>query len=380
MKINVFPTVDLTGSAGIQEAVRSALFGPSTKIFPGGWSFYQPERLSKAPILPVKVASATAAFETAAAFMKKADQAWKGLGQESDLFPLNEGYFRLVPVEAQLLKAAKRPLAWKISWLVFCHIGRQAERPDNMETRFAPVDQALISFTVGLTGHILEGSATWRPTRPPVAREQKARPSAVAKELSKQRRAEAHAGHADPHHSVTVSTRATTGQKGKPSGSPAATASSTVLELRYSAGDRSEFSNFLDPRLRLFATGSHGHGPPLIIPMTDYGLNAEIISIARRSKRPGRDGMVELHAWVTDCTGAIVAAKAPRDLAAHWTVRPLDAFGPRTPYRHIGFGPLRLRGLAEVAFTVRNSAGCIAHAHTQVCSFPDQEDTGALQA
>ena len=351
----VFPTLDFLATAEIQKAARDALFGPKTRLMPGGWSFHDRALLSKLAISPPVVASGEIATTYAETFMAEANARWARTQADSALFPLDRGQFRLVRAEVTQIAEGKRPLAWRVSWLVLAQCGPQAQRPAGVQDSFAPVTGARITLVVSLTGRIVGGSATWRPTKAPLAVEQKALPDAVHREIS-----EAAAGAAPEaaHHDA-----------GHDGGHDAPTAGAwPVPEMRMAAGARAEYCRFLDPRLYFLPPG-HGHTPPLVVPMTDYGVSVQILTEAARGS--GQQGLVTAHAWIVDHAGTVPMTPPADGFGAHWTVLDLTGGQDAQPQRVEGASSLSVTGLKRVALTVTNATGAIAHAHAEICSFVD---------
>jgi hypothetical protein len=360
----VHPTLDYLASAEIQKAARDALFGPKTRLMPGGWSFHDRALLSKLAISPPVVTSGDVATTYATTFMTEANERWARTQSDSALFPLDRGRFRLVRTEVTQIVEGRRPLAWRVSWLVTANCGPSVRLPAGVEDRYAPVDGAVISLVVSLTGRIVGGSATWRPTQAPLAVEQRAFPDEIHEALTEARATAAASPSAD--------------DDGEAHGHDHDAPSPAALpppEMRVSAAARAEYCRFLDPRLH-FIPLEHGHTPPLVVPMTDYGISVQILTEASRGS--GQRGRVMAHAWVVNHAGAVPMSPPAEGYAAHWTV--LDpTLGPdAVPDKIEGGAPLALTGLKHVALTVTNAKGAIAHAHAEVCSFLDAPRTRGL--
>jgi hypothetical protein len=356
LSTRIFPTVDLLSTAEITKATRGSLFGPKMRVFPGGWSFNDRGLLEKLAIVPPVVASGDIAAEYGLRYMRDANRRWVKAGQDSLLLPTDASFFRLVRAETRMISRGRRPLAWRITWLVFADLGTGGERTAEMPDGFAPVSNAVISLTVSLTGRIVGGSATWRPTRRPFPAAQEVTPKTLFDKIT--------AAHA-----------ATGDNEGHPHGGGLAQAPPPAgLEIRYAAGERAEFCNFLDPRLHYIDPGNH-HAPGLVVPMTTYGLSAQILTFAERAGSGGA-GRVIAVPWVTGCHGSVPLDPLPAGHRAHWTV--LDfADGPEAKPRAFSGGePLKISGLKQLAFTVTNDTGCIAHAHAEVCSQLDAKIVG----
>lgn len=352
-QIFVYPCTSLTASPQTVKAAGAALFGRNTAVFPGGWRHYHENLVRKAVIAPPVVATADLAEAHALQFMARANERWRNAGQDSDLFP-TAPHFRLVKQEVAMLKAGSRHLAWRLHWVIFAQSGPGAVLPPDHAGDWAPVEHASVVLIVSLAGVVLGGSAHWRPTGVAIAADQVQTPLGLLEHL----RAAAGAREAAPHHD--------------PVKAPAAAVDMPLVSMHYSGGTRSEFRNFLDPRLRFHEGIGNSHRPDLVVPMTDYGLSAELVSTARRSGTgTTATGEVTLHPWVVSCRGTVSVGQPGVGVASYWTVTSLADPGDAVPARIPGGSPLRLQGLYDVAFTVRNDRGCIAHAHAAVASAID---------
>lgn len=351
-KARVFPTLDLLGGDAIEKAARDALFGPKTRLMHGGWSFYDRELVSRLPVAPIVVAGPAKATEVGLAFMKDANARWARTQKDSALFPIDNGLFRLVRAEVIQIGKGRKPLAWRVGWIVLAHVGNAAALPRGLKSRYVPVVGAAISLVVSLTGRVVGGSATWRPTRAPVLALQLVIADELEAEFAAARKATPAA--ADGHdHGVRDSV-------------PHAAA--LPPELRYVAGGRGQLCAFLDPRLQM-VDESEGHHPATVIPMTDYGVSISILTVA--AKTSDGEAAVTLIPWTLTGKGAISLNPPPNGFRAHWTVADPAADPGRKPDRYTNGAPIVLRGLARVALTVVNPKGAISHCHAEVCSAID---------
>lgn len=361
--IQVFPTLDLLSRPEIEKAARDALFGPRMAVYSGGWAYHDRKGLLKLPISPVTVATADAAENVAIQFMQAAQERWARAGQTAKLFPLDRSVFRLARAETRQIWSKRRPLAWMLTWTVLADIGPDAALPNGQRTRFVPIDMAEIKLTISLTGRVVGGSATWRPTGRPVSVEQHVEPDAVLRTITAQRSQTGsdhdHGAAAPASGGATHSAADTSSRQPQP-----------FFELRYTAGSRHVVANFIDPRIHYVEPG-HVHGPGLVIPVTDYGLSAQILTSARRAE-DGETGQITVAPWVTGCRGTVSMVPLPAGYRAHWAVVDLtDDAETENPVFRDGGAPLTLGGLAHVSFTVSNETGCIAHAYEDICGALD---------
>jgi hypothetical protein len=351
-KIRVFPTVDLLGGDAIEKAARDALFGPKTRLMHGGWSFHDRELVSRLPIAPIVVANAGKATEVGLAFMKEANARWARTQKNSALFPIDKGLFRLLRAEVIQIGKGRKPLAWRVGWIVLAHVGDGAALPRGLKSRYVPVAGACISLVVSLTGRVVGGSATWRPTLAPVLAPQLVTADVLETEFAAARKSASAETGAHDH------------------GGPKSAAPPAPLppELRYTAGGRAQLCAFLDPRLQM-ADDSEGHHPATVIPMTDYGVSLSILTLAAKAA-DGR-GEVTLIPWALTGAGAISLNPPPDGFRAHWTVVDPATDASQKPQRFSNGAPLVMKGLARVALTVVNPKGAISHCHAEVCSAVD---------
>ncbi len=357
-RIRVFPTVGFLDSDDIQKAARASLMGPKTRLLPSGWSYFDRKALAKLPITPVKVPTLKEAEKTGLAFLAKAQKSWQAAGQKTALFPLDTALFRMTRVEGRMIRSGKRSIGWRVTWIVFADVGSTAERVAGTKDGFTPVGGASITLIVSLTGRVVGGSATWRPTAAPMVKPQKQTPKALIAHLAKNM-----VKSTDDDHGAT---------KAKPK-----TPQLPTVEMRYVLGARAEFNTFLDPRLLYIRPDAH-HAPPLCVPVTDYGVSVDIISLALNSGRTGADGEVELHPWIVTADGSISTATLPKGYKAHWTIIDTGSDTNTAPSKVAGAGMLKLKGLGRAALTVTNPNGAIAHAHADVCSFVDVPKSKAM--
>jgi hypothetical protein len=359
-RIQVFPTLDLLSRPEIEKAARDALFGPRMAVYSGGWSYHDRDTLKKLPISPVTVTTADAAEEVAMQFMQAAQERWERAGQTTKLFPLDRAMFRLARAETRQVWAKRRPLAWMLTWIVLADTGAAATQPRGQRGRFAPIDMAEIKLAISLAGRVVGGSATWRPTGRAINADQHVDPDAVLETITSQR---ARASGGDGHGHATPSPTA-------PAPEPVP---QPFFELRYSAGARQMVTNFIDPRLH-YIEPNHPHGPGLVIPVTDYGLSAQLLTTGSRAE-DGDRGEITVAPWVTGCRGTVPMVPLPGGYRAHWAVVDLtENSEEETPVFRDGGAPLKLSGLAHVSFTVMNEMGCIAHAYEDVCGALDPRE------
>lgn len=350
--IRVFPTLDFLDGDTVGKSARDALFGPKTRLMHGGWSFHDRALVSRLPVAPIVVANPAKATEVGMTFMEEANARWARAQRDSTLFPTDKGLFRLVRTEVIQIGRGRKPLAWRVSWIVFAHVGNAATLPRGLKSRYVPVPGAVISLVVSLTGRVVGGSATWRPTRAPLLAPQRVTADALEAEFAAARRA-APAEAGGHGHGETAS---------------AAPASVLPPELRYVAGGRGQLCTFLDPRLQM-ASESEGHHPATVIPMTDYGVSVSILTLAVKANDGQAD--VTLIPWTLTGAGAISLNPPPTGFRAHWTIADPAADPGRTPRKLADGAPIVLRGLARVALTVVNPKGAISHCHAEVCSAVD---------
>lgn len=351
----VFPTLNLLSDPKITKAVRDTLFGPKMRVFSGGWSLKTSVDFATMRVAPVRAAKKEDALKYAETFMDDANGKWAKAGQMGTLFPRDTSLFRMVLVESRQIMRGKTPLAWRFKWLVLADMGSKAENLGAAKDNFLPVTHARIDLTVTITGAIVAGSATWRPTLKPIDAEQKQTPKALDAHLAEAKR-KAGPEARDHDHGA-----ATTDPAQKPPPGP-------YFDLVYGAAERSEFCNFLDPRIRV-AEVEHRHGAGLTVPMTDYGLVANILQVPARVS--GQEGQVTAHAWVAGCTGTVSMNPPPAGYKAHWTLHDPSPSATSKPKAQSGGAPLTIKGLAHLAFTVSNERGVIAHAHAEICTALD---------
>lgn len=355
-EVQVFPVVDLLSDAKITKAARDALFGPRMRVFPGGWSFFDAALRDRAAITPPVVATAQMAETVGRRFMADANDRWAKAGQTSLLLPTDPTHFRLIRTATRQLSRGKRPLGWALTWLVFANLGSGAAKLTGMTDPFVPVTQAVVKLTVTMTGRIVAGSASWRPTLPPLRVPQVQTPEGLRAHIAAARaKAPPGVGHEATDHGHAP------GAKGAPPSQP-------LFGVVFAAAERSEFCTFLDPRITM-GDPANQHGPGLVVPMTEYGLSASIVTAGSRDI--AGQGRITAMPWVIGCTGTVPVNPLPTGYAAHWTVQDMTA-GAAAPHGAVaGAAPLVLSGLAQVAFTVTNPKGAIAHAHAEICSTPD---------
>jgi hypothetical protein len=350
-RILVYPCLHYMQTRDTEKAVRQILFGSRMKLFPGGWSYLEPNRLRNGPVTPANVTSPERAVEQGVAFMEDAQKQWEQAGQRTQLFPVGSG-FRLVKREAVQITTGQRRVGWKIVWNVLAHPGRESKCTPSVAREFLLIENAEIVLYIAITGNVIGGSAHWRPTANPRRVAQMVVPDTFLNHLNTAR-GERYPddGHGHAHEGQHV------------------TSPTTRALMHYAVGSRTEFRNFVDPYIRFFDGVAHSHGPALVVPVTKFGVHAEILTRARRIG-PVASGAAEVEVipWINMHDGAKSISRTQKGIRGHWTLVSLDDDPGRAPRRVPLTGPLRLRGLYEVALTVQTAQGGISHAHLDVCS------------
>lgn len=347
--ILVYPCEQLTVDDDTQRAARNALFGPLTQLSPGGWWFYDKDVVLNAQINPPVAASEAVAEQMGLAFMQATQDRWLSEGRTSYLFPLDSGHHRLELADTSLLSSGSRYLAWRLTWRVALSHGASAAVPEGSDG-FAPAPGAEITLIIALTGRVVGGSATWRPLFDSRLEPQKTTPEDILEEVALSRAADSES-EAESGHDHTTSGESDEG-------------AIPMVFMTYWVADRIAHANHVDPRLQFAEFGAgHSHGAPLIVPVTDLGLSAEIITVASESTRT-----VTLVPWIVGPEGSIDMRSPPAGLKAVWTVQPVGA-APGEGATVIANGaPLKLEGLYHVTLSVTSENGPIARAHTDVCT------------
>lgn len=360
-QVYVYPTLDFLSHPEIEKAARDSLFGPRMQVFSGGWSYHDPKQLLKLPISPVVVANANNAEEIGLQFFQDAQSRWAAAKQESKLLPIDSDSFRLKLVETKQLWNKRRPLAWTITWAVLANLGSVAKLPNHQSDRFVPVDFAEINLTISLTGRVVEGSATWRPTSRPLRVTQHALPDQILAALMAAKQASPVGHHDDNHVGYT-------GEAVQQQSTPSA-----YLEMRFAAGVRHDATQFIDPRLH-YVESNHSHGAQLVIPATDYGLAVQILTVAEYHT-DRQSAAITVTPWVTSCHGAVTLSPMPVGHQGRWeAVDMMVDAEEEEPVVYTGGEPLTLDGLWHVSFTISNELGCVAHADAEVCGAVDLGD------
>lgn len=346
-RIRIYPCIYYMQTRQVEKTVRDILFGKGMKLFPGGWSFLDRDRLLKQSANSGRIRTADAAFERGVEFMRDAQKQWEGAGQKTQLFPLSGG-FKLVRREATEITAGPKKLGFRLAWNVLALPGRDSHADPTVDPRFLVVENAEIVLYVLHNGKVPGGNAHWRLT-------------AAAKSVSQQVLPEAFVAHVNAARSD--SGRESSGHEHGTSG-----ADTGLAYMHYAMGTRTEFRNFIDPYLRYLDGAPHGHTPALVVPVTKFGVHAEILTRARRVGRVS-DGMAEVEVipWVNLYDGAKLAGRGNR-IRGHWTLHAMDDPPDKRPKRISLNGSLFLRGLYEIALTVQTPLGGIAHTHLNMCT------------
>ncbi len=362
--INVFACSSLLSSKQQQKAARKSLFGAHTVLREGGWSYYDRESIEQAVISPVRVSDLAKAEEVALAFMQSANQKFAANGGVGDLFPLNKSLFKLKVAEQLIYKSGETPKAWKLTWAIFANPGTSANIPEGSGP-WPHVSNSHISLVIELSGRILGGDASWRPITSTLSAKQLLSSTQIVEEISAARAdtTTSAAGHTNSHshdhgtdHTNTQSTETVSTTRTEP-----------VLVMVYRNASPGEYRNYIDPQFFLMEaeSGGHSHGPQLEIPATQYGI---CVNLLKSISSTTGEGEVKLQPWVVAAEGEINLAEAGSNYHVHWTVRRFGDPDLNNIQYYKSATALRLRGMYEVALTVRTEIGAIAHAHEFVCS------------
>jgi len=332
-----------------ERIVRETLFGLKMKLFPGGWSYLDQKKLRDVPNSPVNASSPEEAVELGVAFMRNAQKQWEQAGQSSQLFPVGN-HFKLVKRKAVQITVGKRKVCWRVEWNILGQPGKDSKYIPTVAKDFLFIENAIIVLYIAQTGNIIGGNAHWRPTAKPRSVIQNLLPDQFLEHVNAARSK----GHADDEHGHEAESEKSS-TKGQ-------------ATMHYSVGTRTEFRNFVDPYIRFSERAPHSHEPNLVVPVTKYGVHAEILTRARRvGTISSGTAEVEVIPWVNMHDGS-KSPRADRRIKGHWTVLSLGDEPKKRPRKVPLSGPLRLKGLYEVTLTVQTAQGGIAHAHSDVCS------------
>lgn len=347
-RILIYPCLHYMQTEETEQTVRKILFGKKMKLFPGGWTYLDQKRFRNTATPSANVKTAQKAVERGITFMRDAQKRWEEAGQRTHLFPVGSG-LKLVKREVVQITAGKRKIGWRVAWNVLAQPGRESEFTPTSVKGFLLIENAEIVLYITQAGKVMGGNAHWRPTANPRSVVQMVFPDKFLEHVNAARKK----GRRETGHEVESKQHSTKSR----------------VSMHYSVGTRTEFRNFIDPYVRFLDSAQHSPKPTLIVPVTKYGVHAEILTRARRVGRVSSGtAEVEIIPWVNMYDGAKSVSPAQDGITGHWTLLSLDDNPSKAPRRVSLAEPLRLKGLYEVALTIQTAQGGIAHAHLDVCS------------